>query len=282
MRNKIIAITGHKGVLGKSFIQKYKNNKFLKCNFDIRNRSKIFKWIKNNNFDVLLHFAAIVPTIDVDKNEIKSINVNYNGTKNIVDALIKHKEHNKPWIFLSSTSHVYKFSKKILRENSPLGPISFYGKTKLLAEKYFKSKLEQKNFIYCIGRIFSFTHTSQKKTFFVPSIFEKLAKAKLQKISFKNMYQKRDFISVSDIARAISELYKQRKKGVYNICSNKGIDLHHIINLISKKIGSKIKIIYKKDKSYNNLVGSNLKLSKIGWKHKDSLNKIINEFYKKK
>ena len=49
-----------------------------------------------------------------------------------------------------------------------------------------------------------------------------------------------------------------------------------------KKLAQKIKIIYKKDKSYNNLVGSNLKLSKTGWKHKDSLNKIINEFYKKK
>ena len=161
--------------------------------------------------------------------------------------MLKYKEHKKPWIFLSSTSHVYKFSKNILRESSPLGPISFYGKTKFLAEKYFKRKLEQKNFIYCIGRIFSFTHTSQKKHF-VPSIFEKLAKAKLQKISFKNMHQKRDFISVWDIVRAISELYKQRKKGVYNICSNKGIYLHQIINLISKKLAQKLKLFIKRIK----------------------------------
>ena len=40
--------------------------------------------------------------------------------------------------FLSSTSHVYKFSKNILRESSPLGLISFYGKTKFLAENILK------------------------------------------------------------------------------------------------------------------------------------------------
>ena len=282
MRNKIIAITGHKGVLGKSFIQKYKNNKFLKCKFDITDRNKTFKWIKKNNFDILLHFAALVPTADVDKNKAKAININYNGTKNIVDALLEHKQHNKPWIFLSSTSHVYKFSKKILNENSLISPISFYGKTKFLAEKYFKKKLEQKNYTYCIGRIFSFTHISQKKTFFIPSIFNKLIKTKLQKISFKNMYQRRDFVSVLDIATAISQLYKQRKKGVYNICSSKGIYLHQIIKLISKKIRPNIKIIFYKEKSNNHLVGSNLKLRQIGWKSKDSINKIINEFYKKK
>lgn len=282
MKNQSIAITGHKGVIGSEFLKEFKDNKFIKCKIDITDRKKVFNWIKNNNFDVLLHFAALVPTIDVNKNKTKAININYTGTKNIVDALLKHKQHDKPWIFFSSTSHVYKFSKKILRENSPLRPISFYGKTKFLAEKYLKRKLEQKNFIYCIGRIFSFTHSSQKKTFFVPSIFEKLAKTKLQKISFTDMHQKRDFISVLDITRAISELYKQKRKGVYNICSNKGIYLHQIINLISKKIRPKIKIIYKKGKNYNHLVGSNLKLRKIGWKHKDNVNKIINEFYKKK
>ena len=92
------------------------------------------------------------------------------------------------------------------------------------------------------------------------------------------MYQRRDL----DIATAISQLYKQRKKGVYNICSSKGIYLHQIIKLISKKIRPNIKIIFYKEKSNNHLVGSNLKLRQIGWKSKDSINKIINEFYKKK
>ena len=280
MRNKIIAITGHKGVLGKSFICKYKDNKYLKCKFDISDRKKTFNWIQKNHFDILIHFAALVPTIEVNKNKRKAISTNYLGTKNIVDALSKYKQKDKPWVFLSSTSHVYKFSSKNLNEKSPIRPISFYGKTKFLAEKYFKNKLGQKNFKFCIGRIFSFTHKSQKKTFFIPSIFQKMKKTKLTKIIFENMYQKRDFLSVLDIIRAISYLYKGKKKGTYNICSSKGVYLYQIINLVSKKISPNIKITFIKNNNYKHLVGNNLKLTKTGWKKKDNINKIINDFYK--
>ena len=94
------------------------------------------------------------------------------------------------------------------------------------------------------------------------------------------MYQKRDFLSVLDIIRSISYLYKGRKKGVYNICSNRGIYLYQVINLIFKKISPNLKIIYTKNNNCNHLVGNNLKLTKTGWKQKDNINKIINEFYK--
>ena len=274
-----IGLTGSTGILGSILKKKLKLKKKNLFFSNIENYNNVKNWVKKNNFDYIIHLAAIVPTKTVNNNKNKALSVNYLGTKNLVNAINSYSKK-KIWLFYSSTSHVYNFKKTKIIETDNKKPISFYGQTKLKGENYIlKNQIMYKP---CIGRIFSFTHTSQKKTFFVPSIFEKLAKAKLQKISFKNMHQKRDFISVWDIVRAISELYKQRKKGVYNICSNKGIYLHQIISLISKKISPKIKIIYKKDKSYNNLVGSNLKLSKTGWKHKDSLNKIINEFYKKK
>ena len=94
------------------------------------------------------------------------------------------------------------------------------------------------------------------------------------------MYQKRDFLSVLDIVRAISYLYKAKKKGTYNICSSKGVYLYQIINLVSKKISPNIKITFIKNNNYKHLVGNNLKLTKTGWKKKDNINKIINDFYK--
>ena len=94
------------------------------------------------------------------------------------------------------------------------------------------------------------------------------------------MHQKRDFLSVVDIIRAISYLYKSKKKGIYNICSNKGIYLYEIINLVSKKVSPDIKITFINNNNYNHLVGNNLKLTKTGWKKKDNINKIINDFCK--
>ena len=42
-------------------------------------------------------------------------------------------------------------------------PISFYGKTKLMAEKYIIKNFKKKKIPFCIERIFSTTNKNQKK-----------------------------------------------------------------------------------------------------------------------
>ena len=46
---------------------------------------------QKNNFDAIIHLAAIVPIKTVNKNRTKAKNVNFYGTKNIVDACVKSK-----------------------------------------------------------------------------------------------------------------------------------------------------------------------------------------------
>ena len=112
MRDKTIAITGHSGIIGSNFLNKFKNNKYIRCDFDIRNRKKVFQWIKDNEFDIFLHLAAIVPIKKVNQDKTKTHKINFNGTKNIVDAINKYKKGNV-WLFYSSTSHVYGSSKNL-------------------------------------------------------------------------------------------------------------------------------------------------------------------------
>ena len=99
MKNQQIAITGHSGVIGSEFLREFKNNKFVKCDVDITDRKKVFEWIKKIDFNIFIHFAAIVPVNQVVKNKKKAFNVNFVGTKNIVDAIIKHKKKQKIWFF---------------------------------------------------------------------------------------------------------------------------------------------------------------------------------------
>ena len=99
MINQQIAITGHSGVIGSEFLKEFKNNKFIKCDVDISNRKKVFEWIKKIDFNIFIHFAAIVPVNQVVKNKKKAFNVNFVGTKNIVDAIIKHKKKTKNLVF---------------------------------------------------------------------------------------------------------------------------------------------------------------------------------------
>ena len=94
-------ITGHSGILGKS-IQKSLNFKYIKFNGDITKLKEVEKWVSKNKFDYLIHLAAIVPTSIVEKNFLISKKVNYIGTKNLIDSLIKFDKDIK-FFFFSST-----------------------------------------------------------------------------------------------------------------------------------------------------------------------------------
>ena len=57
--------------------------------------------------------AAVVPIKVVNRNLKKAYDVNYLGTKNLVDICVKKKIR---WFFFASTSHVYGTSKKKITE----------------------------------------------------------------------------------------------------------------------------------------------------------------------
>ena len=171
---KNIGITGYSGSLGKTLIKLNKSNKIFRFRGDIRNKKDINDWLKNKQINTVIHLAAIVPIKMVNRNKKKAFNINYVGTQNIVNLALENKVN---WFFFASTSHVYKSSKKKISENGTLSPISFYGQTKFLAEKFIKKKLHGK-MNYCVGRIFSTTNKNQKKNYLVPDLKYKIRKTK--------------------------------------------------------------------------------------------------------
>ncbi len=253
---KRIGLTGSTGSLGKTILKKNKEFFFDIFKDDIRNRNKVFKWVNKNNFDVVIHLAAIVPIKEVIKNPNKAKSVNLIGTKNLVDACIKKKIS---WFFFASTSHVYKSSNKKISEISSKKPISYYGRTKLLAEKYIKKRFEFAKINYCIGRIFSTTNKNQKKNYLVPDLKYKIKNAK-KKILLKNLNHYRDFISMEDIARIIFILLKKRFKGILNLGTGYGIFLKDIAKIIAKRY--KKEIIFEDNKKTTYLVANISKLLK--------------------
>lgn len=279
IKKKVIAISGSNGVLGKEFINKFNKYSYRKICFDICNSKKLKKWIKTTKFDAFIHLAAIVPIKKVKKNKFLAYRTNFLATKNIVDALIKYKNDKNFTFFYASTSHVYKTSNSRIRENFKLKPISYYATTKYLSEKYILKKMENSKINYTIGRIFSFTDYSQDKSFLIPSIFNLfLKKKKITKFSDLNQY--RDFISTSDIVAAINCLLKKKAKGIFNIGSGRKYYLKNLVLLIKKKFFKNQKVLFFNMKRGKDLVANNLKILKLGCKPKDSIDDIINEYYK--
>ena len=248
-----IGITGYRGSLGKT-IKKYKTkSKYFFYKDDVRNKKKLSSWFKQNNLNVIFHLAAIVPIKTVNKNKKKAYEVNYIGTKNIVDI---SRNLNIKWFFLASTSHVYKSSKIPIKETFSKVPISYYGKTKWLAEKYVQKNLKN----YCIGRIFSTSNKNQRKNYLIPDLKAKIKKSK-KKLILKDLNHYRDFISMYDITKVIHKLLKKNFIGTVNIGSGKGIYLKDIAKIILNKY--KKSAIFVDSKKITYLIANNQKVKKI-------------------
>ena len=166
--------------------------------------------------------------------------------------------------------------KKKISEKSETKPISFYGKTKLLAENYIQKKFNSKKVNYCIGRIFSFTSVHQKKPFVIPSIVDK-AKLKKKLTLFNNTNHLRDFLCVGDVCEAIKILIDKKSTGIYNIGSGNKTLISDIIKLIFYK--------YKKNYLINNtskqtcLVSNNSKIKKLNWNPTKNIKSIVMDLF---
>jgi len=257
----ICAITGHTGILGSNFIKYNQNIKFIKFKGDLAKSREVYEWVVNTKFDCLLHFGAIVPIKQVEKNKDYAKKVNFKSVDIITKGL--KKKNKKLWFFFPSSSHVYNYSNKKIKETNKTNPLNYYGSLKLAAEKVIQKKLSNTKINFCIGRIFSFTHHNQKKSFFIPRLYS-------NKASLKSTY--RDFIHVKDICSCINILMKNNKKGIYNIASGKKINLLKINSIMHNKK------IYIRKKTKENLFADISKVKSTGWKPTYSIEDIIRDY----
>ncbi|CAF1532827.1 unnamed protein product [Adineta steineri] len=126
-----IGVTGRTDELGRALFKNWshanQNVEFVSFKGDIKNQSNVNDWLcyipKHND---LLHFAAMVPTSDVDKDPLKAFRVNILGTLNLLETCrLNFTKKVCSWIFIASTSQ-----KQFVTETSPLSPVSTYGVTK--------------------------------------------------------------------------------------------------------------------------------------------------------
>lgn len=276
---KVIGITGGTGNLGKYFFKNYKNKyKFIFFRDDITKKKQVKNWVKKNKFDLILHLAGIVAISDVNKSPKKAFDVNVNGTKNLINSIVDEKKK-LHFIYLSS-AQVYDFCKKKIKENFKLKPISIYGKQKLLSENYLKKFLKkEKDISLTILRVFSFTSLLQKKTFFVPAMFNKIKNSQNNFFTIEKFLQKRDFIHIEDLCRCINFIMSKKIYGIYNVGSGKSVPIYKVIDYFAKKFSKKVKYINKNSKlESKNLIPDITKLRKKGFKFKYKFDDILNDF----
>ncbi len=242
---------------------------------DVRYAQDIAQYFKG--CDACFHLAA---QISVDKsihNPQETVDININGTLNILELC---KKHDVKLVF-ASTSEVYGTAQKEkMDEDHPLDAQSPYGASKLAADRLCKSYIDTYGMSIVILRNFNTFGPYQNDDSYggVIARFTKAALAGDDIRIFGSGEQERDYMWVDDAVNAYIKLVS--KKGVYNAGSGTTIKINRIADLIKEITKSKSKIVHVAPRpgEVQRLCCDASKIKALGWKPKLSIEEGIKQY----
>ena len=249
----------------------HKNFELIKK--DVRNIKLMKKLIKKNEY--IIPLAALVGAPLCDKNKKDAVSVNHKSIKSLVSFC---SEKNKIIFLTTNSGYGIGEKNKFCDENSPLKPISLYGRTKCDAEN---EVLKSKNFIcFRLATVFGFSHR-MRTDLLVNNFVNK--SVKIKKLKIFEPHFRRNFIHIRDVVAGVVYAinnFNKLKSNIYNL----GLSSANISKLmLAKKIKKQIKnlqiqiIKNKKDPDKRDYFVSNRKIEKKGFKARFSLEDGIKE-----
>lgn len=235
----------------------------------------------SRDIEAVIHLAALTSYEAIVGNKFETLETNFLGTKNVLDAFSKSKQTRK--FLYSSTGKVYgKIMHLPIRENHPTNPQNVLGKSKLITERLIDFYNDnQKELI--IFRIFNIYGAGQHKNFLIPTILAQLHKRK-REIVLGDIDAKRDYVYIDDLVNAfILAIEGKGYKGLstYNICTGLASSASQIVKMISKikEVDIKVKInpsLIRRDEIKDEYGSFELAKKYLGWNPKISLEVGLN------
>ena len=211
----------------KEMIKSIGNVNFVKG--DIRDYELLKKSMKNHEF--VIHLAAKTSVSDSNENQENVMDVNVNGSKNVLKSC---NDCNISKLIVISSAAVYGegIETKPHNESVSTNPISIYGKSKLEMENAVKKISRTSNLDSIIFRLFNVYGEGQSDVYAgVIKKFVDCARQNKSVIVFGKGDQMRDFIHVNDVIQYIVRAIKniEGKKGeIYNIGTGKAISIKQL------------------------------------------------------
>ena len=228
---------------------------------DIRDRNEISNIFREEKADTCIHLAAKISVADSINNPDETMDINVNGTLNVLEACSNNKVKN--FVFASSAA-VYGDVKDLpISENHVLTPLSPYGKSKMFAEKLvFRYNRLKKIQNTASLRIFNVYGTDNVNQTDVVSRFSARLSKGLPPIISGDGKHTRDFISVDDVSDGILLSIKAMENGyigdlsspVFNIGSGAGTSIDDLARKMLKISELDVDPIYEEGKNDNGVI----------------------------
>ncbi len=222
-----IFLTGSSGFVGKNILSKFSD------------QFELTKYTRGANFnikeEIVIHCAGKAHDLKntSDANEYYSVNTDL--TKNLYDAFLSSDA--KVFITLSSVKAVADKLETELTEDYIPNPITHYGKSKLLAEKYILNKeIPKGKRVFILRPCMIHGHGNKGNLNLLYKIVSKGFPWPLG--TFEN---KRSFCSIDNLCFIIKELIENQKipSGIYNIADNNPLSTNELITLIAGSLSKK-------------------------------------------
>jgi len=256
----------------------FSNPNFIFIKGDVRNQKLMKKLIKKNDF--IIPLAALVGAPLCSKNKKDAISINVNAIKILLKNI---KKFNKIIFLTTNSGYGVGEKNKHCNEESPLRPVSLYGRTKVEAEHMIS---KYKNSIcFRLATVFGNSYRMRSDLLVNNFVFNAL---KDKKLTIYEPHFRRNYIHIDDVVECIVysiKNFNKLKSNIYNLgLSSANLTKYMLAKKIQKKVKNlKIQIVKnKKDPDQRDYYVSNKKIEKKGFKAKikieDGIDELIRVF----
>ena len=204
-------ITGGSGILGIELKKFFPDSLFPShSELDITNHEMVFDYFSKNEFDSIIHAAAMTSVRQCESEQKLSWDTNVVGTKNLVDATAEFRSDSK-FIYLS-TACVFDGHDGMYKESSIPSPENFYALTKLIGEQQIKNL---KNYL-----IIRTNFVGRKKWSYPKAFVDRFG----------------TYLFADQVALGINDIIKENIQGVVHIVGKKKISMFELAQLTTPDI----------------------------------------------
>ena len=266
-----ILITGHKGFVGKHFVEKYKSHEIVGVDIAEGNDARDFFKTNNDKFDLVIHLAAIVGGRATIEGNPLFVASDLAIDSDMVQWVLR-TEPDRLVYFSSSaaypTSYQYQDSGiKLVEDMINLSDISMpdmtYGWSKLTGE-YLCSFINNKTRVF-IFRPFSGYGSDQSLDYPFPSFIQRAKEDSGIFDIWGDGTQVRDWVHIYDVVEAVDAALNMDIPGTYNIGTGVPTSFNQLAEYVinEAKISTKLNHLSSQPKGVMYRVANTDKLNKF-------------------
>ena len=195
----------------------------------------------------VFHLAAIVSVPECENDPEGSARTNVGGTKNVIDAILASRHPGIPLVFASSAAvygNACKDGSPLSEDLEPLEPVSHYGRQKLECERWIRNSVTGRGLRGLSLRFFNVFGEGQDPNSPYSGVITRFREAirdKREALLYNEGKNTRDFISVTDIARAceltLHAPTNQLLGQLVNLCSGRSISVSNLYEEMCHQAG---------------------------------------------